>query len=81
MQKKFSHIREWDATGCVAANGTLSHLCAPVHISNSEMNRHNDSTYYLYDIGYSPDRLTLGTLVFGNYARPDHRYITFPRLR
>jgi len=45
------------------------------------MNRSKDSTFYLYDLGYPPDRLTLGTLVFGDYTKPDHRYVTFPHLR
>ncbi|KAH3000959.1 hypothetical protein KXV73_002236, partial [Aspergillus fumigatus] len=27
-------------------------------------------TYYLYEMGHSPDRVTLGHLVHGNYAMP-----------
>ncbi|TKA47388.1 hypothetical protein B0A49_13534 [Cryomyces minteri] len=36
-------------------------------------------SFYLYGIGQSPDRLTLGTLVYDNYATLD-RVCTFPRI-
>jgi hypothetical protein len=38
-------------------------------------------TFYLYGIGYRPNILTLGTLVYNNYAVPDARFVTFPKLR
>ncbi|KAH8647036.1 hypothetical protein BGZ60DRAFT_423995 [Tricladium varicosporioides] len=37
-------------------------------------------TFYLYGIGYSPKQLSLGTVVYGNYAVPDARFFSFPQL-
>ncbi|KFY97540.1 hypothetical protein V500_02026 [Pseudogymnoascus sp. VKM F-4518 (FW-2643)] len=37
-------------------------------------------SYYLFDTGYHPDQITLGTLVYKNYARPDVRCATFPKV-
>ncbi|KAL2127637.1 hypothetical protein VTI74DRAFT_10378 [Chaetomium olivicolor] len=36
------------------------------------------ASFYLYSIGYSPKLITLGTLVYRNYANPDHRCVSFP---
>ncbi|KAH6869131.1 hypothetical protein B0T10DRAFT_418936 [Thelonectria olida] len=45
------------------------------------MSPKDEPTFYLYGTGYHLDQLTLGTLVYGNYAQPDVRFCTFPRLR
>lgn len=37
-------------------------------------------SFYLDSIEYSPKVLTLGTLVYGNYAMPEKRSVSFPRL-
>ncbi|KAH7139871.1 hypothetical protein B0J13DRAFT_527533 [Dactylonectria estremocensis] len=37
-------------------------------------------SFYLYSNGYSPERITLGSLVFRNYANPDHRCVSLPQI-
>ncbi|KAH7125882.1 hypothetical protein EDB81DRAFT_889602 [Dactylonectria macrodidyma] len=44
------------------------------------MSPKDEPTFYLYGTGYHLEQLTLGTLVYGNYAQPDVRFCTFPRL-
>lgn len=45
------------------------------------MSPKDEPTFYLYNTGYGPEVITLGTLVYRNYAVPDNRFITFPQLR
>jgi len=38
------------------------------------------ASFFLYSNGYSPALITLGTLVYGNYANPDRRCVSFPKI-
>ncbi|KAK3301889.1 uncharacterized protein B0T15DRAFT_563571 [Chaetomium strumarium] len=40
------------------------------------MSPKEEASFYLYSIGYSPALITLGTLVYRNYANPDHRCVS-----